>query len=680
MFEDFSIAGLDLDRLARYMESDRPDFICDFIIAGLQDKVPPRSGTRVERFEYFTTTTSEQKEVLFLNEKTCVDFIAPFLCYPKDTDGGPKLRSRKTYDAVCDSCRKCSLEQRIFTPFTEVFLRNFYSSLKPEQRTPRLYVSKIGLILSDHLRDGRPPSDSSVLSELTPPVSVDQEATSDPVIQRFAAWYGTLVDRNIEVAEDITKLLGIPTEEFRKNGKLSFPSFDPHSPKIFGDSKLFPSEGDGNRDKLNRILGQFNAWRRDPTTDPVSEFHFYFNSGLKKLFSDVTSGHRLAPRSSLGITVGQNEYPFYISGLSGTIPQSVEIQPDLFSQKGAAMLATLGYLIQTKQSHRDKHEFSKLLERALQDNAHAIGKMVYGFRRKVKAVVEDKVWAKGYYDRDLAEIVLACVRILMAFENPFGDTRPEQITQWLSSDNTHIDFEYKNNIEKSAGRRIEEILDSVMDIRGLAVDLFGLTSKSFDLEKIATDSHTNPITIAKGINVNCGHRRLAVGPNSVLGVVKPYRQMPKIIRAIGDFVFSENPPEYVHEVLAYSDKLYLYVKDLQPRNLVQHIRRLENFESAKSNFMVRLKEISQLSKTEVGRYEDRISYVVKSIEESQKEPRARAGYEWQQFRFFLSTLKLASDPVITSLINLIEHLERERVMLEKKPLENLFSILRRLCS
>jgi len=83
IFEDFSVAGLDLDKLTLFMESDNPNAMCDFIIAGLQDKVPSRSGTRVERFRYFETTSRGVEGVLFLDQDTCVKFIEPFLTYPK---------------------------------------------------------------------------------------------------------------------------------------------------------------------------------------------------------------------------------------------------------------------------------------------------------------------------------------------------------------------------------------------------------------------------------------------------------------------------------------------------------------------------------------------------------------------------------------------------------------------
>ncbi|MFX0210373.1 MAG: hypothetical protein ACFFDT_30620, partial [Candidatus Hodarchaeota archaeon] len=154
VFEDFSIVGLDFENLTKYMEVDNPEYICDFIIAGVQDKVPPRVGTRVERFRYFSTTTPDQPQVLFLNKATCIDFIGKYLTYPKIVNQIPVEHLDLSDNLICKKCGKCLPSQRIFTPFNRIFLERIFETIAEEDRTPRTYVDTIKQILQEYRKNG----------------------------------------------------------------------------------------------------------------------------------------------------------------------------------------------------------------------------------------------------------------------------------------------------------------------------------------------------------------------------------------------------------------------------------------------------------------------------------------------------------------------------------------------
>lgn len=668
VFEDFSIAGLDLERLSKYMESDKRDNLCDFIIAGLHEKVPPRSGTRVERFRYFTTTTSDQKEVLFLNESTCVEFIEPFLSFPKSLDGS--LKHESTENSKCAHCGKCDNQARTIIPFNRVFLKRLFSSLNVEQRTPRLFVSRIRAILSDYRNNGHPPSDSQAMSKMVPPVLVDEESITDPTTRRFAAWYGTQKGNVIEVDLSTAELFGIRVSEFEANGIVTFPTFDPSSSIVVGEETRDDDEeterDEETEDKeRKRILGQYNIWKKDPNADQAKEFRTYLNLGLRKLMVSATSGYRLTPGSSIHLALGQNEYPFHIDRLSPAlgIPQGVDIPPGFFLQKGATLLAIMGMMTSTKRVGE------VIFKETLEANAHIVGMTVYKLRFNTMKTLRNSQWSKWNVKYSLYEIVVACVRILMAFQNPFSDTAARDIVQWLFSDFDQPSFEHLDQLNLTPRQKLKEILTSARNLRKIAVDLFGLTSKSLNIEKIRSGTKSNPITIVRSISGNCPHRRLSVGDIPVIEILKPYRAMPKITDEIFNLI-SSRPTSQISDFLSMSQDLSELVKGISPKSLKTRIDSLKKTSLTNPKIIEQLEEIEQFTDTDFQEYRTKIAGL--RINEDWHEG------HWQNLLLSLKILELANYRATTLLIDIIRNLNQEKTLLEEEPLKNLLSILRRL--
>jgi len=102
VFEDFSIAAMEAERLRKYMERDKSADNWDFIVAGTRDSTEVlRTRTAEDRFEFFQTNEQDSNTVLFLNEDSAVDFVRPYLGYIKSHDGSVQY-DRNTDDGTFD--------------------------------------------------------------------------------------------------------------------------------------------------------------------------------------------------------------------------------------------------------------------------------------------------------------------------------------------------------------------------------------------------------------------------------------------------------------------------------------------------------------------------------------------------------------------------------------------------
>jgi hypothetical protein len=203
VFEDFSIAAVQAEKLRNYMERDNDNDNWDFIIAGTTDFTRElRTQTSEDRFRFYQTNKPESKQVDFLAEDSVVDFIRPYLAYVKTSDKSLQYQTengtRKLTDpagGICANCGLCSNEFRDLFPFNETFISRIYNpGLNEDDRRPRGLIIVVKDILEEvYYGPTTVPSDAQVLRE---EVNSPDVLVSDAVLEEtetlanLARWYG----------------------------------------------------------------------------------------------------------------------------------------------------------------------------------------------------------------------------------------------------------------------------------------------------------------------------------------------------------------------------------------------------------------------------------------------------------------------------------------------------------
>jgi len=215
VFEDFSIAAMEAERLRKYMERDKSADNWDFIVAGTRDSTEVlRTRTAEDRFEFFQTNEQDSNTVLFLNEDSAVDFVRPYLGYIKSHDGSVQY-DRNTDDgtfdlkeapegSICAGCGFCDESFRDLFPFNQTFLRRVYAGFDESQQSPREFIMTIFEVLQDY-HEGyiEAPSSADVLRSLGNTVSVADEVYEDAEeYADLAKWYGRERGNHVAISRE----------------------------------------------------------------------------------------------------------------------------------------------------------------------------------------------------------------------------------------------------------------------------------------------------------------------------------------------------------------------------------------------------------------------------------------------------------------------------------------------
>jgi len=224
VFEDFSIAAMEAERLRKYMERDKSADNWDFIVAGTRDSTEVlRTRTAEDRFEFFQTNEQDSNTVLFLNEDSAVDFVRPYLGYIKSHDGSVQY-DRNTDDgtfdlkeapegSICAGCGFCDESFRDLFPFNQTFLRRVYAGFDESQQSPREFIMTIFEVLQDY-HEGyiEAPSSADVLRSLGNTVSVADEVYEDAEeYADLAKWYGRERGNHVAISREFVDAFGFET-------------------------------------------------------------------------------------------------------------------------------------------------------------------------------------------------------------------------------------------------------------------------------------------------------------------------------------------------------------------------------------------------------------------------------------------------------------------------------------
>ena len=359
VFEDFSIAAVQAKQIGQFIERDVQGDSWDFVIAGTTDSIRPlRTQTLLGRYPFYQTNSPDSNQVPFLTSENVVEFVRPYLAYPKTHDGSiaytrPTNSNRLLEitgfgeeNTVCSECGLCtdSLDKSLF-PLTKTFIsRIFDPGLDPSERSPRELISVLERVLDETYYGPTPiPSSASVLtgltSKITPHDAVYENAEE---FVHLAKWYGEdqgdvwEVDRRIPDAFNLLEsyeLNSLPatlpggvevTEE-----TVSIPKTEYEIGDVGVDDPIETTEDDDdevvdvkidNDDEPKQLTtvqrkitvhrGTVDNWRENPADEEYQDTGAYIATAIEDLLETLTTEYSLWPESSLSYKTSDTGYPF----------------------------------------------------------------------------------------------------------------------------------------------------------------------------------------------------------------------------------------------------------------------------------------------------------------------------------------------------------------------------------
>ncbi|MHA1756749.1 MAG: hypothetical protein ACTSVV_08270 [Promethearchaeota archaeon] len=342
IFEDFSISSLDKNRLKNFIERDDINDKTNFILAGLEDKLqilhtPTAEDRREERIIFYKTSKTGENKVLFLDERNCVEFIKPYICYFKSLDGSLYYHKKNNSlqlrigegKTKCNNCNKCSKEERDLFPLNAIFLKRIYQGLKEEDKKPRKYVEIVGIILRDYFINKVIPSDAYILNllknEYFPPESIIKKNKENLI--NFLRWYAEFEEDKISVSKRYLNLFGIDSQgiadmmevgdtliiPIKKKGMIEGPGQE------IGKKQIKP-QWEKEYDKLK---GYITNWRDNPYGKNWSRLNEYLIEILSDIIEYITQNYFFDKHLKLKLRIGKNESIFTFN------KQNYSEKPDL---------------------------------------------------------------------------------------------------------------------------------------------------------------------------------------------------------------------------------------------------------------------------------------------------------------------------------------------------------------
>jgi len=366
VFEDFSIAAVEAERLRNYMERDKDTDNWDFIVAGTRDSTRVlHTQTAEDRFEFFQTNKKDSNNVLFLDKESSVDFIRPYVGYVKSHDESVRYdRDGKSYDlipaptgSICADCGFCDEDFRDLYPFNEVFLRRIFSGLDEDAQSPREYVMAVFDVLEEfHYGGGQAPSSAEALKKLRNRVSVVDEVYDDAEeYADLAKWYGTEEGDYMAVDRKFVNAFGLETEDLPDEIEFEEGVVRVRSEEIEngggggGGSDFCPecgsptlqTKGNGSvvcsscgevvvgadpvQEKIRESKEEVDSWLENP--DKYPDTNMYIRKGIRDLIEKLTDGFKLYEGGDLLYNLSSQKDPFVYSD-SNEAPKEDQIVVD----------------------------------------------------------------------------------------------------------------------------------------------------------------------------------------------------------------------------------------------------------------------------------------------------------------------------------------------------------------
>lgn len=535
VFEDFSIAAVQAEKLRNYMERDNDEDNWDFIIAGTTDYTRElKRQTSQDRFKFYQTNRPGSKQVEFLTEDSVADFVRPYLAYPKSRDdsiryrtseGGEKELVDPPEESVCGECGVCSNDFRDFFPFNETFIERIYNpGLDEDDRRPRSIVTIVSDILEEFTYGPTSvPSDAQVLrNEVNSPDTLiaDDVLERSETLARFAQWYGREVERDGRKyyrtprafaeafdVEGIPKLsesaegdaiAGVRYDEMSvyvpAAGDVSRPVTKPAEDEVDeSDESDDPDEPEGEPvSVVEEIYGehrrQIEDWRKEPESDDYAEVRKYMESGIKSLLEFLTDGYTLWTGTDLNYYVGKRRPFVYRQSSAAEEPYQIVLDLDEFRASTLRKLFKFGIQQVEESSPRSAKEF-------LRQEGHAThfaglaeewrSKLVAEFVSSEEVLYRD--WAQNR-NFEFDDFVVATYAWLVVFDDPWREVTAETLNErYRSSDDFEIDETLNqalNIYPDDTRERFSDAMETAEYVEDILGSRLGVTQNALDVPAV----------------------------------------------------------------------------------------------------------------------------------------------------------------------------------------------------
>lgn len=609
VFEDFSIAAMEAEKLRNYVERDVGDDNWDFIIAGTRDATDVlHTRTWEDRFPIFQTNDPQSNSVLFLNESTAVDFARPYLGYVKAHDGSVRYdrdTDEGTFDllapeagSLCAECGFCDEEFRDLFPFNQPFLRRIYAGLDGSQQSPREFIITVFDVLQQ-FHDGfvEAPSSADTLRPLRNTVSVadvvydEVEAYAD-----LAKWYGTRNEDEVVIPRKFVDAFGLQTdglpEEIKvgpdtvrvaATGEASPPPTTDECPSCGAtdrrtlndgsvvcavcDRVLQPPTRDPIEEKITTAKGEIDAWTEDPSK--YAQTDVYIRRALRDLLEELTDGYRLFEGKPLEFNLSSQKEPFVYPD-EGSAPDDDQIIIDRaeFNRSDLRSLVEFG-VYREEQPRRANYE--KQFER--------IGSQLTGYaqawRQRIIAtnIDNDEVFYKQHAQYDFTDFVLASYATLCILDDPWQPLTAERLNDHYGSDD---DFSLDGNLRRALRdvvltddyTYLDDAMNDAEYIEALVGELLGVSANCLDVPRVRQRLADHPPyqvlkMLGRGYISFVDNRLQFDTRRPVKSFADTMYDVRKALDRVAEHGYDREIIDYVSEVVAGTD--LAAVKDLYSR-------------------------------------------------------------------------------------------------------------------
>ena len=602
VFEDFSIAAMEAERLRNYMERDKSSDNWDFIIAGTRDSTEIlHTRTAEDRFEFFQTNEQDSNTVLFLDEESAVDFVRPYLGYIKSHDGSVQYE-RNTEDgtfklkeapnqSICGRCAFCKESFRDLFPFNQPFLRRIYAGLDESQQSPREFIMTVFEVLQD-FHDGfvEAPSSADVLRPLRNTVSVADEVYEDAeAYADLAKWYGRERENAVVVSRKFVDAFGLETnglpdvidvgddevviastgsarlaDACPECGVKAWATDDEGSRVCSncghgvagrttgGDDGISPTE-----QKIEEQKAQIDSWIENP--DKYIETDEYISRGLRDLLEKITDDFRLIEGTSLQYMLSSQKSPFvYPDSNEAPDDDQIIIDRDDFRRSDLRRLVEFG--VRRDMSPRSANYDAQLETAGTQLTGYAEEWRNRIFETQLE---NNNVLYKGHTQHDFTDFIIATYATLTLLDDPWHTVTAERLNErYQSEEEFSIDPQLLTGFKEVLGHQEIQAITNAMDdaeyVEDVLEGILGVSASTLDVPEVRERlRQNNPYNVLKMLGreyiANIESRvRFASGHN-VKDLADTMYDVRKVLDDTTDHGYQQRTVEYVTNVLTGTD-------------------------------------------------------------------------------------------------------------------------------
>ena len=619
VFEDFSIAAMEADKLRNYMERDKGTDNWDFIVAGTRDSTEIlHTRTAEDRFEFYQTNVRDSKRVIFLNKESAVDFARPYLGYIKSI-ADDSVRYDRTSDdgqlnllpapegSICAECGFCDEHFRDLFPFNAEFLHRIYTGLDDSQQSPREYVEKIFDVLEEYYHsDVKVPSSARGLSPLEDPLLIpDAIGEHSEDLARLFMWYGKVSDGQIHVDRRFSVAFGVddPATEDElpdiisaEDGLLTVPTAgDEPGPETRTGIGADP-RGDVRAGKppveleIEQHLRKVGPWKEYPEQN--FETGNYLKRGIGDALERLTDNFALIEGTRLRYNLSSQKEPFVLTNATET-PESfqVDIDPDEFRDSDLRKILRFGIRRDMEPATAD---YDSMLKKY---GTHLVGYAIRWRRQLQETYLNaDNVFYKRNARYDFADFVLASYALIVAFDTPTQVLSAEILNERFADDTDYkldkaVDDWCEQNLDPDEYQSIVDMMGYAKYIEELLGELLGLGRESLDLRRLRKRlTKKSPYEVlsmlGRGYINNIDSRVQFTNGPKLKNVADSAYDLRQAIDEINDFGPDEDTLTTVLDELQNLDMVHV-------RSVVEHLEVYENVSSEAIESLKRFKSIPQ---------------------------------------------------------------------------------------